>query len=301
MEIDVAIPTYNRNDYMRRLLGTIPSHVTVYVSDNGHFVTDDIKEEFPNATFLHQDKVLDVFDNWNACSKKIGAKWAVIPSDDDLFYTGAFKIIEKYTEKFPSADILIFGYHVIDENDQVTGTWRPSEEQVFQPPHGYFKFKYGVDARMPAVVFKTEMLKRMTYFDGNFKLTAGDSDLIQRCLLSGQAVFIPETIGAYRVWSGGLTSKKISSTQWLQEIDYWQQKIVKILNSSVDYTSLPTGPEYPAPTSIRDEVYAQNLLAGLVSLKENGSFIQRLRFLTDNRFPWKSRFKTQVKLLSRIF
>ncbi|MFY0253345.1 glycosyltransferase family 2 protein [Chitinophaga sp. 30R24] len=300
MNIEVAIPTYNRNLYLSKLLSTIPADIKVYVSDNGSCVSDDVVRKYPNATFIKHSVVLDVFENWNAAAKQSSSEWLVIPSDDDLFLPEAFQQIEYYTNKYAEADMLIFGHQIIDENDVVKYKWQPDSEEIMNAPTGFLKFRFGVEARMPSIVFKTSLLRQLNYFDEHLKLTAGDSDLVQRGLLHGKAIFIPVIIGAYRVWNGGLTNKKIATKLWLDEIDYWQNKVVGLLKERVlQGWVLPGALSFD---QIKDEVYARNLSAGLYSIlkSDNGSRKNRVAFIRQNRFPWRATLKSKMRIIYQI-
>jgi len=295
IDITVAIPTYKRDFYLDKLLSTIPADVKISVSDNGAFVHSDLKSKYPNASFISHPTIIDIFENWNCAAKNTLTEWVVIPSDDDLFDVNAFETIKRCTSKHTDADVLIFGHDVIDENDNVTQGWCPSEERVFDSPFGYEIFKYGVDARMPAIVFKREKLEKLGFFDSAYKLTASDSDLIQRVLLTGKSVFIPAVIGSYRIWKGNLTSQKVASIQWLSEIDYWQNKIRSI--AAVCYKNISAKPNF---NMIADEVYAQNLLTGISNLKSKSGFLTTFSFLKSVRFPWKARTITKLRIIKAL-
>jgi glycosyltransferase involved in cell wall biosynthesis len=294
-DIEVAIPTYKRDFYLDKLLSTIPSHIKISVSDNGANVSSDLKSKFLNATFISHSSVIDIFENWNSAAKNATSKWLIIPSDDDLFNADAFEIIERYTLKYPDADVIIFGHNVIDEHDVIKPGWQFPKEQVFNQPLGYDVFKYGVDARLPAIVFKQKKMSELQFFDTEYKLTAGDSDLIQRVLLTGKAVFVPEIIGSYRIWGGNLTSQKIATRQWLTEIDYWQTKIKKI--AKTQYNHVVAQPNFDM---IADEVYAQNLLSGILNVKSKSGFLPAFSYLKSVRFPWKARAVTQLRIIKAL-
>ncbi len=293
--IEVAIPTYKRDFYLDKLLATIPPHIKVSVSDNGDTVSSDLKSKFLNVSFISHPSVIDIFENWNSAAKNATSKWVVIPSDDDLFYANAFEIIERYTLKYPDADVIIFGHNVIDEHNVTKPGWQFANEEVFNRPLGYDVFKYGVDARMPAIVFKKKKISELDFFDPQYKLTAGDSDLVQRALLTGKAVFVPEIIGAYRVWGGNLTNQKIATQQWLTEIDYWQNKIKTIAKAC--YQNIANQPDFDR---IADEVYAQNLLGGIINTKSKSGFVASFTFFKSVRFPWRAKLITQLRIIKAI-
>lgn len=292
-DLGIAIPTYNRNLYLCKLLDTIPSNLKVFVSDNGNFVNEDVKLKFSNAQFIHHPEVIEIFDNWNAAAVATASQvsWCIIPSDDDVFFEDTFQIVGEYIKKYPKADVIIFGHKIIDENDNLSEGWIPASEKVYPIENGFELFKYGVNARMPCVLFKSELLKKINFFDSFFKLTAADSDLIQRALLAGTAVFVPKVIGAYRVWAGALTHRRMATKQWLDEVDHWQNKIVGLISA---------GPYARQAKHIMDEVYAQNMLGGIYSLRKSGTIKDRLRFVISNRFPWRASLKLKFKIIAGI-
>jgi glycosyltransferase involved in cell wall biosynthesis len=295
-KLQIAIPTYNRNVLLEKLLSTIPSQFKVIVSDNGAFTNQELKEKFPNAKFISHNNVLDVFANWNVAAKNVNSTWVIIPSDDDIFHEEAFTIIENYIEKYPNADMLLFGHDLVNENDEKLKGWNINEELEYSSPLGFDIFKLGVDARMPSVVFKTSLLKKLNYFDESYKLTAGDSDLIQRALLHGNVVFIPKIISAYRVWAGALTSQKIATKLWLDEIDLWQDKI-----SELGIKAYKTKGLNPLNFSkIKDEVYGRNLIAGLSNKRKKGSIFDTMKFLLGNRFPWRANHNTKLQIIKAV-
>lgn len=291
--LQVAIPTYNRSELLGKLLSSIPKNVKVSVSDNGSFTDKELKIKYTNATFISNPIVLDVFANWNVAAKNATSEWVIIPSDDDLFYDNTFKIIQVYIEKYPDVDMLVFGHDLIDECDVKSEGWCLKNEILYDCPFGFDVFKYGVDARMPAVVFKKSMLQKMGYFDENYKLTSGDSDLIQRVLLSGKVAFIPEKVAAYRVWNGALTHQKIATKLWLSEIDFWQNKIKSLGIKSY----MEKGLKSINFDAVKDEVYARNLLAGISKIRKKDGFFDSVKFIIENRYPYRANFKTQLVII----
>jgi glycosyltransferase involved in cell wall biosynthesis len=293
-KIQVAIPTYNREVYLSKLVSSIPPGINISVSDNGAFVTDQFKELFKNVKVTSHKEVIGIFDNWNCAAQNTSSEWLVIPSDDDMFFDGAFGKIDHYTKEYPNADILIFGHKTIDENDNTISEWMPLTLDAVNAPLGYDFVKYGVDARMPGIVIKNKLFKQLNGFDNYFTLTSSDSDLVQRALLEGNVVFIPEIIAGYRVWKGNLTSQRVATQHWLDEIDYWQQKIAKL--SSEKYAEV--GQKIDS-AHIADEVFARNLLTGLNNLK--GSFKTKFDFFKTSRYPYKASIKTHLRIAKNLF
>ena len=60
--VGVAIPTYDRNDLLSRLMRTIPHDVSIFVSDNGGKVTIDIEKEFHNLHLIKHSSIINIFE-----------------------------------------------------------------------------------------------------------------------------------------------------------------------------------------------------------------------------------------------
>jgi len=294
-DVTFAIPTYNRNEYLKKLLESIPSGLGVKfaISDNGNFVLDDtIKKHASNLKIAHSEKVIEMYDNWNKAISLVDTTWFLIPSDDDLYYAENFSTIDKALTENPDADIFIFGHHVIDENDHVKSTWSP-ENGVFMAPNGFEIFKYGVNARFPSILFRTEFVNKMGKIDTTYEFTAGDSLLIQKCLINGKSVFINEVIGAYRTWSNNFTNQLIGSKKWLDKIDRWQNELAEELS------------KIPASNfdgkKIKDEVYARNLLEGILTIRKTKQGVfKSMNFVLKNRYPWNAKFTTHLHILKSL-
>ncbi|MDR6941174.1 glycosyltransferase family 2 protein [Mucilaginibacter pocheonensis] len=294
-DLTIAIPTYNRNDYLIKILNTIPHDKKVIVGDNGGAVTEDIISQYPGFSFLRPDKKLDMFENWNFCIDHVKTQWFIIPSDDDLYYPDAFNKIEDALDNYPDADIILFGHRVINEHDTILSTWAPASVNVFEKPKGYDYFKYGVEARLPSIIFKTSVAKSYGLFDESYVYTAADSLLIQKCMLYGKAVVLPHIISGYRVWPDNFTNRYVSSADWLAKIDKWQTEILQHAKIVYEENNLTIQPAY-----IKDEVYAGNLLAGVANKKAKSGFKDTLAFVKSVRFPWKAKLTTQMKIIKAL-
>jgi GT2 family glycosyltransferase len=294
--LQIAIPTYNRNDLLIKLLDSIPSKINVVVSDNGNHVTDSIKEAYNNTRFVSTSKTLDIFSNWNNALKNTNSEWVIIPSDDDTYHRDSLVGIDFFLNKYSEADILIFGHNIIDGKDKIRKGWQVENEIEYKEPSGYEVFKYGVEARMPSIIFKKKLLNKVGFFDENYTLTAADSDLVQRCLLNGRSVFIPKILSNYRVWEGSLTNNRIATKHWLDEIEYWQNKITELGISQYKKHKLnPLNHK-----RISDIVYAKNLIMGVSKIRKKDGFWATLKFIKSNRYPYKADFKTQIILIKNL-
>lgn len=293
-EVTFVIPTYNRNDYLIKILNTLPSNANVIVSDNGGAVTQKIISSYENFIFIKPSKKLEMYENWNLCVNNVKTKWFVIPSDDDLYYNKELYRFWDAIVEFKDCGTIIFGHNVIDEKDAVVSSWKPETLIKFNGPFGFDVFKYGVKARLPSIIFNTELAKSHGLFKEEYGYTAADSLLIQKCLLSSDSVFIPHIVSAYRIWPNNFTTKLISTVGWLERIDKWQNEIgpialLKFKKSQIKFDVAKT----------KDEVYAQNLIGGLINLGSQG-LTTRYTFFKSVRYPFKASLITQLKVIKSL-
>jgi len=292
-DLTIVIPTYNRNEYLLKILNTIPANVNVIVCDNGGSVTNEIINRYKEFSFIRPDRALEMFENWNFAISKVKTKWFIIPSDDDIYYAGAFEKIASVINENGDTDVILFGHNIINEFDAVLSTWAPSHFQVLKAPEGYDYFKYGVEARLPSVIFKTDVATSYSLFKETYIYTAADSLLIQKMMLHGKTVLVPDVISGYRVWPNNFTSKLISTSGWLEKIDQWQDEIAVHVNEvyKTKYNTL----------HIKDEVYARNLIAGIINMKAKHGFGPTYTFFKSVRFPWNAKMVTKLNVIKALF
>jgi hypothetical protein len=290
--IAVAIPTYKREELLRRLVSSIPIDWDIYVSDNDASLKP-LLTPLPGVV-SHSAVLIPMFANWNRALSLVdpSASHVFIPSDDDLFLSNAGDAVEQALARHPDTDMFVFGCDFFDEHDQIWPGYRVAALQAYEPGDGFSVFSRGVDARMPGILFRKSFLDQIGAFDERFELTASDSDLIQRALLLGRSVFVPETIGLYRVWAGSLTHVRIASDQWMHEIDLWTAKIAAVIKAGHQ----PSGPVINV-NQYRDEILARNLLAALGNLLNKGEVDQACDFLRRHPVPRHATLATRLRLL----
>lgn len=288
--LGVAVPTYHRPELLRKLLDSIPRDIPVAVSDNGSLLSDNFRSEFAHVAFRGTTEVVPMFSNWNNAARMQSADWICLPSDDDLYLPSAFDIARRAISSHPSADMVVLGHHLIDGDGKEFSSWQP--EMGFYPaPSGFSMFKYGVTARMPSIFFKRRIFERLGGFVDSLLLTAADSDFIQRAALVGNTLFVPEIISGYRVWEGSLTSKKIASTQWLEEIDQWCNNVKQFdaMHGCGMYTR-----------HLQDEIFLQNLTVGVTMLRKTASRSEAFKHILGHRFPLRARPRSYARLALEV-
>ena len=294
IKIAVAIPTYQRLELLLALTQSLPADVPICVSDNDSSLSGQNSKFGNNVTLHHAERLLPIFSNWNRAVSFIPSDTThvVIPSDDDLYLPNALQSIFQSIEKYPNADMLIFGCDLVDEHGNTWKGWQPKHEQLCPPGEGFLEFEHGVDARMPGVVFRTDFFRRIGGFDERFELTASDSEMIQRATLLGSTAFIPSVIGKYRVWTGSLTFSRQATDLWLNEVDYWTGKIADLLRSGHQPKSRKVNVD-----RFRDEIFANNLLAGLSNLRKKGEFEKARTFFAAHPAPRNISLRTHLRFL----
>jgi glycosyltransferase involved in cell wall biosynthesis len=282
----IAIPTYNRQTLLAELLNSI-QNINIYVSDNGGYLDKSFQEKYSQVRFAPKIPEVPVLCNWNAAANLVKEKWFALPGDDDLYYPASFEVISRYLIQYPDIDVFIFGHHEIDGAGKILGTWQPKALQRFDAPNGFSIFQFGVDARMPSIIIKKELFDQLNGFDDSFKVTAGDSDFIQRALLMGNTLYVPEIIAGYRIWTGGSTHNTIASEAWMHEIDRWCNKMAIFCqeHSITLYNQ-----------TVRDEIYARNLIGGIVNIKKQGGYRMAWKYFLKFKYPARALFRTQLHL-----
>ena len=185
--------------------------------------------------------------------------------------------------------MVIFGHNSIDESYKKIGEWSPKNKSVCEAPSGFDIFKYGVEARMPSIIFKRKFLEQLGFFDESFSVTGGDSDLVQRALIQGASVFIPKIVSGYRIWVGGSTHKTISTIEWMRDIDRWGEKLAYNLRKLPEYSR--------QASTIKAELYARNLMVGIASAKKTGGYFYAWNHFLRCKYPINAKLRTQIRLI----
>ena len=291
--LGIAIPTYNREEQLASLLKSIPEHIPVHISDNGACLTGKFRKAFPYVNISTvTGSIIPPFENWNRAARMVTQEWVIIPSDDDIYYPDSFAEICGHIDRHRQADMLIFGHNVVDEGYRITSRWAPEKLIELPAPSGFEHVKYGVNARMPSIVFRRRLLEKIGFFDEDFKVTAGDSFMIQKAALSGRTVLVPLVVSGYRVWSQGATQGVISTPEWMKEIEQWGEKLEQQLMAFPQYV--------PQVKRIRAEIYARGLHAGLNHLRRKGLYKKTVQHFLAADFPWQATRLTCMKLIYQL-
>ena len=289
--IGVAIPSYNRKELLFDLLSSLPSTWSAYVSDNGSSLIPLNHPIPPNVYISHAQALIEVLANWNRALSLVGSECThvFITSDDDLYLPSSSEIVQEALNKFPDADVFIFGCDHIDEVGRRQVGYRPSSFELLDNGDGFLKFINGVDARMPGILFRTDFIRHIGTFSETFKVTAADSEFIQRALLLGRAAFIPDVVGLYRIWPGSSTHAAQASDAWIAEVVEWTNIIGNLINSGHQPKA-----KMVDVALFRSEILARNIYAGAASLYRKGEYRQAMLFFS--RHPLPNRYSVLFRL-----
>jgi hypothetical protein len=296
-KIAVAVPTYNRFQLLRSLILSIPDAWSIFISDNDSSLLSGSCDFKSNVKISHADHLFSMFDNWNRALSLVDSDCThvFITSDDDLYLPQAQIIIDNSLKKFPDVDVFVFGCDFIDENNRVRKGYKPTVLEVFEKGVGFNRFLRGVDARMPGILLRLDFLNKIGHFDTQLKITAADSELIQRALIMGKSVFIPESIALYRTWAGSATNATQTSDQWMQEIKLWTIKISNLLVK----TGHKQGSSQKRLQKYRDEIFARNILSALGNLIAKEQYNDAQLFLSKYPIPSQARLLTSLRILRK--
>lgn len=295
--VGVAVPTYRREGLLRELLATVPPQWRAWVSDNDASLAPLPEGGLgPGVVVSHAPTLVPMFANWNRALSLVDASvtHVLVPSDDDLFLPAAHDAVRSAVQAHPDADILVFGCDLVDEHGRVRVGYRPRKPAFYGPGEAFAVFRHGVDARMPGVVVKTDLIRRIGAFDERFQLTAADSDFIQRAMILGRCAFVPTVIGLYRTWAGSLTHARQASDEWMREIDLWTDKVAALLETS----TVPALRRIDV-RGLRDEIRARNISAALGGLIARGLRAEAAAFAARHPIPPRATARTTWRLRYR--
>ncbi|HFG1965542.1 TPA: glycosyltransferase family A protein [Vibrio cholerae] len=273
LKIDVCIPTYNRPRDLDTLVNSIPNDIGIWISNNGSYISNsDFKR---HVNIINNENLIPMFDNWNNAVSRSDADFVFITSDDDIYFDGAFEVVKKAIKKNPNIGVFIWGCNFVNESYETIKTIKQvGEDTVLGNEDAFNKHSYSVDVRMPSFCISRELFLRIGGFPTEMTLTASDSCLVQKALLSGDVYFGKEIISGYRVWSNSLTSQRNATKQWFEELDMWISEILSFAKLH-DLEKI-------IPADYREKIMYQNIRSAISTMKENArGRKEQLHFLMD--------------------
>lgn len=237
--VTIAIPTYNRRDYLQEAISSALrqnwSRLDVVVSDNNS--NDDTREYLKSivdsrVSVILQKTNIGMFGNWNACLEAAKGDYFLLLSDDDLLEQGAIQALVSAT-KLKEASPVDFAWcksRIINSFGEIQRLSFSGSgvENDFQLISAFFNGKREL---FPCtILFSTSMLRKLGgYTAEKFNLSA-DAHLWMRALLegNGRAICVSNALVSYRIHRNA--TSKANADLWQSEYRRLQTYAVRKLH-----------------------------------------------------------------------
>lgn len=219
--LSVCIPAYNRPELLKRALSSI-----IGASSSPHIpleiiITDDSSTEASskntqeilmswgtNWKYQWNQPRLGMAANWNESVKLATGEYVLILHDDDFLLPGAvdnlLNNLQTYKKDYK---VLLFGVHVVYEDEQLFKKQVVSRELYLPPPEAIRRLMLDSSfVRFPAIAISKQAFAEVGYFDDSVVGGVADIEMWIR-LFSHYGVFcVPVVTSAYRIHCGALTT-----------------------------------------------------------------------------------------------
>jgi len=287
---DICVPAYNRETLLCELLATLDKDTSVYVSDNGGYLRES-QHVTKRATVSSTSTVIPAYSNWNRAASLGSKPFFFLPSDDDFYEIGFETSVTDVIKKHGDSGLIVFGHKFVDAKGNVNSLWVPDREKTYEGRSAFELFRYGVDARFPSILINRFAFESEAGFNESYKVTASDSELIQRIALNHSVTTIPIIISSYRVWQENMTSAKISSLDWTREIDVWLKGIDNLLINK-EWCPSPVWRRH-----FRDEIRLRNMISAISTI---GGLSESLGYLKERRYPLCATPRSHFSLIHKL-
>jgi len=221
--VTVAIPTYNRPEYLREslksVLGQTYKNFYVLILDN-HSDKDNesMVREFndPRVKFIRHPKNIGIIANWNKAIELCNTKYLSIFHDDDIMEPEFLKESIMVLEKNNKAAFSYCKANKVDKNGKYLSLWSDLYPKVglIKAP-GYLIYSAGKNCCVtiaPTVVFRKDIFNKVGGFSDKLVFNSFDFNLYLRIALKYEIFFINKVLIKYRVHN-----KQMSQTYWWSE------------------------------------------------------------------------------------
>ncbi len=213
-KITVAIPTYNRDDYLRQAISSVLEEkdldLELLIVDTASPVNvKEIIDSFNDVRlkYIYYPENLGMVGAGNKCIELCTTKFLMLLADDDRLVKGGLK---KLYDKLVIDDVAaaIGSVMTIDEAGQATGKMPVTDiDQCLDGKTFYRNYITGKIAVQPtAILLRTSALRKAGNYDGLIQYCP-DMDLWLRVALHGKICLIADSCGDYRIHGGTATAK----------------------------------------------------------------------------------------------
>lgn len=215
-QVTIAIPTYNRDDYLRQVIASVLSESQVdfellIVDTASPSNVKEIVDSFndPRVNYFYYPENLGMVGAGNKCIELCQSEYLMLLADDDRLLPGGLKKLYDQIVIDPQVGAAIGSVLLIDENGQLIGD-KVNITEVDQCMHGkefYKKYLTGRIAVQPcSVLLRTSILNKAGQYDPAIQYCP-DMDLWLRVALNGRISLVADSVGEYRIHGGTATTK----------------------------------------------------------------------------------------------
>lgn len=215
-KLTVAIPTYNRDDYLRQAIASVLQEKEVdlelLIVDTASPVNvKEIVESFndPRIKYVYHPVNLGMIGAGNMCIELCRTEYLLLFADDDRLLKGGVKKLYDALAAYPDAGAAIGSVLLIDDAGKVVGDKLAitSVDQCVDGKVFYEKYLTGKVAVQPcSVLLRKSVLDKAGQYDNQIQYCP-DMDLWLRVALNGKVALIADTVGEYRMHGGTATTK----------------------------------------------------------------------------------------------
>lgn len=219
--LSICIPAYNRPVWFERALRSIVTNITedqqyieVIISDDSdNNECDKVASKILTPLnisyrYIHNQPKLGMAANWNHSIQLALGKYILVLHDDDFLLQDAVeKIIRAINNNQAQYPVMLFGVHVVDEQEKVVKKQLFKRKVYLSPEKALMKVLSNSSfIRFPGIVIRRDIFEEVGYFDIDIGEVA-DLDMWIR-LVSKYGLFCSSnTVSAYTVHSNALTTR----------------------------------------------------------------------------------------------
>ncbi|MBX9770735.1 MAG: glycosyltransferase, partial [Candidatus Obscuribacterales bacterium] len=214
-KITIAIPTYNRDDYLRQAISSVLDEkdldLELLIVDTASPVNvKEIVDSFNDARlkYVYYPENLGMVGAGNKCIELCETKFLMLLADDDRLLKGGLR---KLYDKLVSDEEIaaaIGSVMTIDEAGRATGKMPVTDiDQCLDGKAFYRNYLTGkITVQPTAILLRTSALRKAGNYDGLIQYCP-DMDLWLRVALHGKICLIADSCGDYRIHGGTATAK----------------------------------------------------------------------------------------------
>ena len=220
MLLSICIPAYNRPVWFERALQSIVANITENKQHIEVIISDDSDSKECSAVagkvltplninykYIHNQPKLGMAANWNHSIQLASGKYVLVLHDDDFLLNNAVeKILKEINNNQEQYPVMLFGVHVVNEQEKVIKKQLFKRELYLQPEKALLKVLSNSSfIRFPGIVIRRDVFKEVGYFDTEIGEIA-DLDMWIRLLSQYGLLCLLNAVTAYTVHGNALTT-----------------------------------------------------------------------------------------------